>query len=394
MFRSIVTCVIILASVGLTTDVSASIRIAVLGLEVAGTDSSVDVQATRVAKTLSTALRKRVRTGGGPYRLASNGDKDLLEMKLLSDCSTERVSCMTKIGRELRVGRLVYGKLQRRNDGYRVTLSLLNVAKQKMERTTADIIPQAKVSPEGLKRWGSILYDRLIGRPTHGKLVVRTNVDKGVVYIDGQAKGVLRAGTVTIARTDRGLHRLIVESEGYEKHSEQINIVPGKTVRTQITLTRSELTHSRGGGVHRKLFWTSLVMTGAGATAMTITGLQVRGSLADAKDAAVSDFNNQNPDMPLRVDNACADVSTRGNVPGAAEVKDACDKGKSRARLTNVFLGATVAGAVAAGYFYYRGYASSGSTREKKSAQQSTKPLRITPSIGPTHVGAGVELEF
>src|SRR5687767_760777 len=63
-------------------------KVAVLGLEVAG-QSATDPKATGTAKELTRELRREAARPNGPFEPAPNSNKDLLEMKLLSDCSDE-----------------------------------------------------------------------------------------------------------------------------------------------------------------------------------------------------------------------------------------------------------------------------------------------------------------
>ena len=364
-------------------------EIAILGLEVITQGGKVDSKATGIANTLTDELRQAATRSNGPYKIAPNSDKDLLEMKLLSDCSTERRRCMVKMGKELGADRLLYGYLQRGEGGYSVVLNLLNIQTSEMERTTTDIIGADSLHATGLRRWGRILYGRLANVLSLGALIVYTNADKGVVYVDGQAKGKLQGGTFKLTRIDVGRHRLIVEAEGYVKYAESFQIASGETYETNIRLV-TEGGASKTPTVSRGLFWVTLTIAGASAAAMTVAGLQVRGSLADKKNVAISVFNANHPDSPLDVKDACEDAKSR-NVIEAVAVRDACDKGKSRARLANVFLGATIVSAVAAGYFYYRGYMA----RSSVSVQDANKSSwQLSPSLGPTHVGAGLQFDF
>ena len=67
-------------------------------------------------------------------------------------------------------------------------------------------------------------------------------------------------------------------------------------------------------------------------------------------------------------------------VPGAADIISACDNGKQMATVTNVLIGVTAVAAIAAGYFYYKGYVAS---PEGKSDQARAKGgLAAAPSSG------------
>jgi hypothetical protein len=382
--------------------------IAILGLEVKDSGGNIDEQTTKVATQLTDALRARARQPNGPYKLAPNSDKDLLEVKLLNGCD-EGAQCMSAIGKELRAQRLLYGRITKRKDGYQVSLDLLDVSKRSMERSTSELIPFDDANAAGLKNWGRSLYNRLTGVPEEGVLVIEANVDKGTVYVDGEVKTTLKGGKATISGLSEGPHTVGVEAEGHDAYAGEIDVRAGETVSVEVQMAAKGVTGptpgggsktGRPGGASRALFWTSLVLTGAGAAAVTVTGLQVRGSLKDDQLAAINALANR-PDDPIRLskDNACGDAASRDQSdPDVAAVIDACDAGKSRAQLTNIFLGASIVTAAAASYFYYRGYIAAGSgSRERTAGKRSkrrNKTVRVIPSVGPGHVGAGVAIEF
>src|SRR5215212_6991655 len=75
--------------------------IAILGLEVNDNGNGIDPETTKAAKEVTAALRDRAKAGTGPYALVANGDKELIDEKLLNNCDTEAASCMATIGNEL-----------------------------------------------------------------------------------------------------------------------------------------------------------------------------------------------------------------------------------------------------------------------------------------------------
>lgn len=388
---------------------SAKPSIAILGLEVKESGGSIEEKTTTIASQLTDALRARAGIPTSPYTLAPDSNKELLELKLLSDCGDETPKCMAEIGGELSAERLLFGRITKRKDGYQVSLDLLDVKKKAMERSTSELIPFADANQAGLQKWGRSLYNRLTGVADEGTLVIRATVQKGTVYVDGEIKTTLQAGSARITGLSPGPHTIGIESEGHETYAGEVDIVAGADTNVDASLkaTGGNIIEGPGptkpgggrpGGASRALFWTSLVLTGAGAAAVTITGLQVRGSLKDDQLAAIDLLANR-PNQPIKLDkdNACADAAAHPDDAGAIAVVDACDKGKSRATLTNVFLGATVVTAVAASYFYYKGFiAPKASTRTEQARRKGKKRNAITvvPTVSPTTVGAGVAIEF
>ena len=73
--------------------------------------------------------------------LAPGSDKDLLELKMLSGCDQETKECMAGIGSDLATDRLLYGKVEKRDNGYQVSLKLLDVANKTFERSISDLGP-------------------------------------------------------------------------------------------------------------------------------------------------------------------------------------------------------------------------------------------------------------
>ena len=113
-----------------------------------------------------------------------------------------------------------------------------------------------------------------------------------------------------------------------------------------------EPARERPGGTARVLFWTSLVATGAGVAAFTITGLQVR-SIEKEQDAAIAEWGDTYKANGVQFPNdACAEARH----DSFAKLVDICDRGQNMATVTNVLIGVTAAAAVATAFFYWRGY--------------------------------------
>ncbi len=399
-----VSVITVLLSLGMASTALAKPTVAVLGIEVIDPSGKVDEKATAVAKQLTRELRRRASMGKGPFVLAPGPGKDLLELKLLSDCASEGRSCMAAIGRELKADRLMYGKLEKQSSGYQVSLNLLNVSTKSMERNTSDLIPLAETSGPGISSWGRKLYNRLTGVPDMGTIIVKTNLSKGTVLIDGEVKGSVNAnGTLEISGVSAGTHQVSVESDDRPTFERSVVVRAGQTATVSATLSAAPGSGgpkrlgiaARPGGASRVLFWTSLVLTGVGATAMTVTGLQVRGSYKDDQIKAVEAYQAATG-VQLDQGNACNDAANRSG-PEAQAVVDACDSGKSRASLSNLFLGASIVSAVAAGYFYYKGYIVPKASSRREIARRrkaSRRTVTVTPQIGPNHIGAGIALEF
>jgi len=106
-------------------------KIAVLGLEVApGPGGSIDPGAVLIAKEVTRELRQRVQAPTSPYAMAPNSSKELLDEKLLMSCDSEAPDCMVLIGAGLASDALLYGRVEKRSDGFRIALKLLDVKRK------------------------------------------------------------------------------------------------------------------------------------------------------------------------------------------------------------------------------------------------------------------------
>ena len=387
-------------------------KVAILGLEVIDDGAGIDLKTAKLATDLTDALRRRATLGAGPFVLAPNSNKDLLEMKMLSSCNNEARGCMASIGHELGAERVMYGKVERRKDGFQITLKLLNVESKAMERSTTELIQLDDTTPARTTYWSQKLYNRLTGVPDQGNLEVAANVTSGKVFIDNELKGSLTNSTTRIDGIAAGSHTVRVEAEGFRPTTVDFTIEPGKTAKAVLELEvpgvdgvgsedragggGSITVEGRPGGTSRALFWTTAVLTAAGGVGVTISGLSVSG----IEDEKVNAIKALPMGVTLNPADACVDARSRTGTDGDAvqSVVDICARGESRASLTNVLAGVTVATGLAAAYFYYKGYIQADSTSERRSAARRRTPrtptVQIIPAVEPTYVGAGVKIEF
>ena len=401
--------------------------IAILGLEVIDDGSGIEPKTTQFSKELTEELRKRPKAGTGPYALAPGSDKDLLEMKLLSGCESEGKDCMANIGADLAADRLLYGKVEKRSNGYQVSLKLLNVGAKTFERSISDIVPFGEATGANLASWGKKLYAKLTGATDQGTLVVKANVDRGTVYLDEQVKGNLSGGTARVAGLSEGKYKLAIEAEGHLRYEANVDVGGGGETVHEAELEKNAINDGKGGGDgigpggseiitgsvstderpgggYRAMFWTSLVLTAGSATGLTVFGLKVRGDDEEAKEAAIRAWQDDTG-MQLDIGDACGDASGRlGGSPPSPDllqnVDDKCKKGERDALITNVFIGTTAVAAVATVFFYYKGYIASKQSTESanktvmKRKKKSGPSLTFQPGVGPTEVTAGLRITF
>lgn len=389
--------------------------IAILGLEVIDDGSSMDAKATQFAEQLSEALRQRAKTGTGPFTLAPGSDKNLIEMKLLSNCENEANSCMAAIGAELASDRLLFGKVEKRGTGYQVSLKLLNVETKTIERSSTEIIPFGESSGTALTGWGKKLYAKISGTSNQGTLVIKANVDRGTVYLDGDAKGNLVGGTARIVGLDAGDYKIMVEAECYLRHEGKVSVEGGKDTTEKVDLEKNALGacaggsgggggtgpgdggdggggggggrvggdiitgdvshHERPGGGARALFWTTTAITAAGA------GTWAYGYFGLIKP-------NEGSPSDLMDTTKCHD-----STPEDSDL-DPCKSGVTGKRLTQIAVPVTIVAGAAAAFFFYKGYIAPKKAGTERPLARRKRNVIIAPTVSAKEVGGVLHIEF
>jgi len=380
-------------------------KVAVLGLEVIG-EGATDQKTVAAAKAVTKELRREANRPSGPFELAPNSNKDLLEIKMLSDCSDEGRRCMSDVGKQLGAERLIYGKLERKRGSYEVTLKLLNTETTELESQTDGVIPFGDVGQAGgLGRHARSLYGKLTGAPDEGVVSITANAERGTVLVDDEIRTSLSAGSARVSGLSSGRHTIAIEADGFERWETEIEIEPGATESIDASLIAfddrgGEDGEERPGRGWRIAFWSGVLVTGAAGAAWTYTGLSVLdaqdelNAATEATMRAPTADEDRNP-RDGKFDNAC----TAATLADVAAVQEACDRGQSRRDLVNfVLIPTTVAAAVFSAFAFYKGYVDADSSTVERRAgrerRRSRPSIVVTPAIGPDLVGAGLELQF
>ncbi len=398
-------------------------KLAVLGIE---TDDASDATAdttANLARWITQSMRARAQKTTGKFEVPTSANKDLGEMKLVTDCLDEKADCMAQMGKDLGVERMVYGKLTKTKAGWTLTLRYLNVQTRSFEgRTYEKQIPTADGNEDAVKRIGSNAFGELTGTASSGSIEIQANVDSGTIYVDGSARGAVHDRVASIPDLAEGSYNIAVEAEGHKRWEKTVLVRAGEPILVIAELEAETVGGGGGGeigggggggdepvdgvrpgGTSRKLFWTSLVVTAGGVAAFTVTGLKVR-EYEDQKIEAIIAAGNMAPPPFTSGSNrdACADADAANYAP----VQGPCEDGKKMATVTNVLIGVTAVAAVAAGFFYYKGYIAAdkpssnqdAAARRKRQqrARRTVKPstVTVTPQIYTNGAGLGAVFTF
>ena len=398
-------------AVAIARPAAAKPSVAILGLEVTDTGSAsggVDAKSTQFAAALTEVLRQRAKVTSGPFSLAPGSDKDLIEMKLLSGCDNEANDCMAAIGGELAADRLLYGHVEKQAKGYQVSLKLLNVASKRTEFSTSDLIPYTETSGRQLDTWGKTLYAKVTGASNQGTLIIKSNVERGSVYLDGSVRGNVSGGAARITGLDAGEYKLMVEADCYMRAEARVTIEGGKEVTVPVDLEKNTLADCGGtvgpgpgpgpkgpgtttgsissgaapGRGYRVLFWTTAaIAAGAGAT----WGYAYFGKIGP-NEKKWNDLGGPATDD-------CGSTNFYNKSPDA---KAACDEGNKWSKRTYIAIPITAAAGAAAMYFFYKGYVSTPAAEgQERVVRGKRKPsVQVAPVVTARELGGMVHIEF
>jgi hypothetical protein len=376
-------------------------KLGLLSIEAQDTGDARALQKSgALARVMTESLRARA-ADTGLYELPASGQKDLAELKLLSDCLDEKPECMALLGKDLDVEILVYGHISRKRDTYTLSLVALNVQTKKVVGQKTRTLAVAAATDDEIKRQAPQLFHETLGIPLETSLVVSSNAEGATVFVLGQPKGQIAGGTFTLRGVPEGKVLIAIDGNGWTRAEGRADLKLGVPARVELDTQKIAVAvptkppvappivppaandqPSRPGGTYRALFWTSLVLTGAGATAFTITGLKVSSAEKD-QEAAIMEWGNGYLANGLQHPNdACAEAEN----DGFQKLVDICDRGKKAATLSNVFLGVTAVGIVATGFFLWKGYLSPPKAQERG--------ITVLPEIYPKGAGLTGTIQF
>jgi hypothetical protein len=397
--RGVIGVMVVLGSMAALSRAEAKPKLAVLGVEAVDDGDAKSVEkTTSLAKALTEGLRAGARKSQQKFDAAPNGNKELSELKLLSDCMDENKDCMAQIGKDVGADRVLYGHIQRSGSGYVVVLQLFNVQTKAIEgRARSFDVGPDQATTEGMKKLGGTSFGDLTGTGQKGSIVLTANVETGVVYVDGNASTAITNGTATIPDLDEGTYHVAIESDGYKRFEVDVPVKLGEPSQVPVNLEKELISKkpdkgtARPGGTSRAIFWSGVVATGLGVTTFAITGIKVTDYENEKIDAIKASMGTITAGSNA---DACAEAAAKHYAP----VTNPCSSGKTMATVTNVAIGATMVLALVTGYFYYKGYMAAPKSDGREHASRSKHHLAstviVTPEIYSSGVGLGAVIQF
>ena len=363
-----------------STSALAKPKIAILGLEVTG---SVDQAATNVARDLTDGLRQRAKAGSGPFTLAPNSDRELIDEKVIKQCDSEEAGCMSEIGKDIDTDVLVYGKLEKDGGGFQATIVMLDVKKRTTIKTTFVMVPPG-ASSEAVRNIAKKMYLELAPTATgSAKLVIKANVESGSVFVDDELRDTLSDGRATLTLAE-GRYRIAIESDGYKRKEIKVKLTEDESSTETLELTKKS-GGGEGGGIDPWKPVFAITLAGAGGLAV-YSWLKHR----DKEEAAIGlDGTRIGGDMGKINQSDCGDpVMTT-----TPEKFDATCSYYKKHLYSGIAAGGVGALALFAGYMAFI------RSHDEPSASSASRRVRrpsiaFTPNLSPEGGGATMRIEW
>ncbi len=402
----------IIAGLCSATSAQAQTRVAVLDLE-AGPGAGPT--AVRVSK----AMRRQVANTSG---LAIAAGKTLAEIKLIFGC-TERPRrayhrCLAKAGTSMKAHKIIVGKVRKSGSGYKVVVTLVDVARPLRPQTVSARISRAGAKGAKLRGYARAWISRLFGKTSTGVLSVTCSTDDVKVMVGGNVLGTCSTSATKIT-LNPGTHKVTFTKDGFQTASHVVSISLGQTSQLTVSLVKKRVDsrlppdgNGGGGGgdggdgvtpppdgakkkdsrlVWKVLFYSTLTAGVALLAGSIFTGLKVKNYEHD-KDVRIRQLHDLGI-FPGEAD-ACRD---NANDPTLVNI---CNKGTQMANITNALIGVGAALLAGSGVFLYFAYIAKGKKEEKASTLSPSfkgpgkSRVMVTPQIYVRGGGLSATLRF
>lgn len=372
-------------------------KASIFGLEVINLGAgAVGAQDTANAAALTDALR----SGTSSKFELTNDKRELQDEKLMGNCQNEAAGCMSALARGAEY--LILGNIEKKtHDGkeaYWIKVRVLNAKSKAYEQDKwqGHLLVSALKSQNQLKEWAGRVHDALAGgevvKPPvpgpakPGKLVVTIrNAKLGNVFVDGEKKGELADGTLTLT-LPAGSHEVAIDAKDRKRHAETVRIASGETqtIETELGELVGQAPPREGGSgssTWRKVMWTS-VGTGIIGGAVWVYGYtKIRGAEKDLKELCGAPMG----------DNECPGATTPALRAERSNYEDSGNQGRTMTKVGIPIVGVSAA-LIAIGA--WRGYLVKRESRPEQSAhgKRKRRSMTVTPVVNAS--GGGATLRF
>jgi len=330
-------------------------------------------------------------------------------------CVDEKPACMARAGKSLQAARLLWGALKKGPAGFVLTIKVLDVAKGKVVKEVSENIARRALDDNCASDAVGAMA-RSIFATNKGSIKVTANVAGAQVMLGPTVIGLTYEDAIVLKDLPPGQYKIIIRKEGYLPWERMVTITGGQVLQVDATLSEIGKPPPPPGGDDKPTsgrmgwkiaFWSSAALTVGMATGLGVSGAQVLG-IQEEKNDFIIGYRANKDDYHLLTDDqdVCTETVSGAKKDGTLyqdDLNGICDRGKSKAVLTNVFLGLTLAAAAASGFFYYKAYMvkeasttapDDGSGVEMEKTEEVSVRWLLSPTAGPHGAGLGFQMEF
>ncbi len=350
------------------------------------------------AEALSSALRSRVRNAGG-WSLSETGVTLSMLTAALKCPRQPDAHCLAKIGEHLKADRFIWGTMQKaQGSNVRVDLHLWSRNKPEQQSAAETYSDNLKdQNDERLLRVAQRLFERLTGALSVGTLTIHAGEGGGVVMVDGQRKGALEKGDITL-ELPTGSHVVEVRVQGFAGSRDSVTVAAGKESRLKVNLVpleKSTPEPSEPGPSGRKVGgWAAVGVGGALVITGGIETLLYLNKNAEQEKLLqkVPKTDNGNPTT------ACEYGGAHAGGDGA-DARAACDANDSAKKISTLAWVFGAAGAATLGVGLYLVVTDPGPEKrapkfEDRVAKRNWPSVRVVPAVSWQSQGLRLEGAF
>ena len=381
--------------------------VVILGLEIIDKGGGMDQATVQLAKDFTTALRARASQAG---QLVAHSDKELVDEKLIRNCTNADASCIAPIGAEFGATYLIYGSVEKSPTGSKVSLHLLNVAsKQLVKHFPTDL---KDVSPTGLTEAARAAYAGLLGGDSASLNINIQNdgVDGGTVTI-GKDKHDLKGGHLTVKDLGPDRYSMTIDVTGFQRFEQTVSVGQGEKKEVVVTLVplpgskivtpprcsdgsldcQNTVSHTNNHTGYKVAGYGALILAAA-AGGFALYENHVVGTYEGSTTPPPNPNHLVPADGKQFGDKDCS--AAKGKI-GSTDFDNACDA-NSKIVPAAVIGGVAAGVAVVALILAYRGSDDQPEKHAQQTGRRKTpKPLiAITPIVSPDGGGATVRIDF
>jgi hypothetical protein len=313
--------------------------------------------------------------------------------------------CLEKIAAQVKVDRFIWGVMQKA-PGNQVKAEVHLYEKGKPDSVVRETYAEnlRDQNDDTLRGIAKKMFERLVGASA-GTLTVKAGSTGGTVVIDGQKRGSLKGGELTMELPVGG-HRVDVHVAGYLPATEDVNVMLGKDTRVTVNLVREESPPERPETSFptRKVIGGALITVGAILAGVAIyEATQYFKAKSDLKGATQDNYGEppyappgQTAQAAPQVKDPChpdqlsfSDGTRLPQTDATSKGCDALNRGHTATAL-GFTLGALGAVSIGTGFFFLLSPGASKEAEPKGEAQR----VRLAPYAGPHGGGLALSAVF